>query len=304
MLLKQARVQLRTAEAQLKLMTLGPRQEAVDEAKTKIAMADQAVASSQATLDLHTLCAPIAGTVESLNCHPGQTLTIGTAVGEVIDIRELFVTVYFPARTTRLLHPGMLARVDLSDGGHPESESAAKDVLGGKLTFIGSAADPQTGNYPVRILIDNKGTRLRLGQVVKTTVLLKTEESLIAVPDAAIFDQGEGPVLAVVRDKKIKLLHPELGAIEDGNVAVSKTDLKEGEPVVVEGAYAVKDGTEATILPDPPTAHQDAADSKDKSQPIRKSPSIRKSRSRGASTSDRPSLGIGPAASARSAVPR
>ena len=235
-------------------MLIGPRKEAVAEAQTKIAMAEQAVTSSRATLALHTLRAPITGVVESLNCHPGQTLTIGTAIGEVIDTRRLFVTVYFPARTTRLLQVGMPARVDLSDGGHPESESAAKDVLTGKVAFIGNAADPQTGNYAVRILMENEGNRLRLGQVVKANVLLKTENSQIAVPEAAIFDQGAGPLLAVVRDGKIKVLHPELGASEAGNVAVAKTDLKEGEPVVVEGGYAVPDDTEATILPEAPTS--------------------------------------------------
>jgi len=261
-LLKQAEVQRQTAEAQLKLMMTGPRPEAVAEAKTKIAMADQGVASSRATLALHTLRAPIAGVVESLNCHPGQTLTIGTSVGEVIDIRQVFVTDYFPARTTRLLRPGMAARVDLADSTHPVADSTAKDLLMGKVTFIGNAADPQTGNYAVRILMDNEGTRLRLGQVVKVTVVLKSEQSQIAVPETAVFDQGEGPLLAVIRDKKLKLLHPELGATEDGNVAVTKTDLKEGEPVVVEGAYAVKDGIEARILSEPPTAPP-AADKKE-----------------------------------------
>jgi multidrug efflux pump subunit AcrA (membrane-fusion protein) len=261
-LLKQAEVQRQTAEAQLKLMMTGPRPEAVAEAKTKIAMADQGVASSRATLALHTLRAPIAGVVESLNCHPGQTLTIGTSVGEVIDIRQVFVTVYFPARTTRLLRPGMAARVDLADSTHPVADSTAKDLLMGKVTFIGNSADPQTGNYAVRILMDNEGTRLRLGQVVKVTVVLKSEQSQIAVPETAVFDQGEGPLLAVIRDKKLKLLHPELGATEDGNVAVTKTDLKEGEPVVVEGAYAVRDGIEAKILSEPPTASP-AADKKE-----------------------------------------
>jgi RND family efflux transporter MFP subunit len=292
-LLKQAQVQLQTAEAQLKLMMTGPRPEAVAEAQTKIQMADEAVASAKASLEFHTLRAPIAGLVEALNCHPGQTLTIGTPVGEVIDIRRIFVTVYFPARITRLLQRGMVATVDLSDP-HAASEPAAKDkeekkdlessakgneakdankdkakekakekdekkeedkdVVSGKVTFIGSSADPQTGNYAVRILMDNAGGRLRLGQVVKANIVLRTEEPQLAVPEAAIFDQGEGPLLAVVRDGKIKLLHPELGATEAGNVAVAKTDLKEGEPVVVEGAYGVADDTEAKILTEPPAA--------------------------------------------------
>jgi HlyD family secretion protein len=263
-LVKQAEVTLRTAEAQLRLMTLGPRPEAVAEAQTKIAMAEQAVASARAALDYHTLRAPIAGVVESLSCHPGQTLTIGTAVGEVVDTRSVFVTVYFPARTTRLLRPGMLTRVDLSEGSRPESESSAKDQLQGKVSFIGSAADPQTGNYAVRMLVENKDARLRLGQVVKATVVLRTEDSLLAVPEVAIFDQGEGPLLAVVREVndregKIKILHPELGPTDGGNVAVTKTDLKEGDLVVIEGAYNVPDDTAATILPEPPATSAEAA---------------------------------------------
>ncbi len=286
-LLKQAKVTLQTAEAQLKLLMTGPRPEAVAEAQTKIVMAEQAVASSQESLALHTLRAPIAGVVESLNCHPGQTLTIGTPVGEVIDIRRLFVTIYFPARITRLLQPGMVAKVDLSDRSHPDVDTPAKesdsdkdakekeptakekepaskekdssekdkDVVSGKVAFIGNSADPQTGNYAVRILMDNAGGRLRLGQVVKATILLRTEEPQLAVPEAAIFDQGEGPLLAVVREGKIRLLHPELGASDGGNVAVNRTDLKEGEPVVVEGAYGVEDNkVEATILAEPKLA--------------------------------------------------
>lgn len=301
-LLKQAEVTLQTAEAQLKLLMTGPRPEAVAEAQTKIQMADEAIASSRATLDLHTLRAPIAGVVESLHCHPGQTLTIGTPVGEVIDIRQVFVTIYFPARITRLLQPGMVAKVDLSDGARPAGESEAKDkdekkdtesaakdkdkekdgekvkgdkdqndkdkgdknkdekdketldVVSGKVAFIANSADPQTGNYAVRILMDNQGGRLRLGQVVRVNVQLKNEESQLAVPEAAIFDQGEGPTLAVVREGKLKLLHPELGTSQGGNVAVAKTDLKEGEPVVIEGAYSVPDGTEANILPEVPKA--------------------------------------------------
>jgi len=306
-LLKQAKVTQQTAEAQLKLMMTGPRPEAVAEAQTKIVMAEQAIASSQETLALHSLRAPIAGVVESLNCHPGQTLTIGTPVGEVIDIRRLFVTIYFPARITRLLQPGMVAKVDLSDGTHPAAESSAKesdkdakdkepaakgkepaakekessvnqkepekekessekdkDIVSGKVAFIGNSADPQTGNYAVRILMDNEGGRLRLGQVVKATIVLRTEEPQLAVPEAAIFDQGEGPLLAVVREGKIRLLHPELGASDGGNIAVTKTDLKEGEPVVVEGAYGVEDNkVEATILAEPKSAESKEGEAKE-----------------------------------------
>ena len=87
------------------------------------------------------------------------------------------------------------------------------------------------------------------GRWCRATIKLRTERSAIVVPQAAVFDQGAGPIVAVVRDGKIKQLHPELGTVDGGFVAVTKTDLHEGEMVVTDGAYSVKDGTDATIAP-------------------------------------------------------
>jgi len=70
--------------------------------------------------------------------------------------------------------------------------------------------------------------------------------------------------LAVVREGKIRLLHPELGASDGGNVAVTKTDLKEGEPVIVEGAYGVEDNkVEATIIAEPKSAESKEGEAKE-----------------------------------------
>ena len=246
-------VQRDTAQAQLKVLNLGPRPEAVAEAKTKISIADQAVANAKALLDLHTLRAPIAGTVDSLTCHPGQTLTVGTPVGEIVNRSRLLVTAYLPARSTRLVEPGMTVRLESLDGENREP-AGKSDEINGQVAFVGSVADPQTGNFPARILVDNPDGRLRVGQVVKALIKLRTEQAALAVPQAAIFDEGEGPLLAVVRDGKIKQLHPELGTSEGGMVVVLKTDLHEGDMVVTDGAYHVKDGTDATIAPETPAA--------------------------------------------------
>jgi len=265
--LKQANLQRDTAEAQLNHLMLPPRPEAVEEAQAKIAIAEQAVANTEATLHLHTLRAPIGGVVDSLNCHPGQTLTVGTPVGEIVDTRRLFVTVYFPTRSARYIQVGQPAHIDLADGDRHDAESKDKkeNELNGQVAFVGRVADMQTGNYPVRILVDNVSGRLRVGQVVKTTVTLRTDESTIAVPETALFDQGEGPLLAVIREEKIKLLHPELGTSQGGFVAVHKTDLKDGEMVVIEGAYNVPEGTSATIETAAPAKEKDTE--KDEAKP-------------------------------------
>ncbi len=58
---------------------IGPRPEAVAEAEGKIKTADALVAFSRAHLDYHTIRSPIDGVLDSLTCHPGQTIAIGSA---------------------------------------------------------------------------------------------------------------------------------------------------------------------------------------------------------------------------------
>src|SRR5271166_3560196 len=161
-----ARLLQQTAEAQLHAMLIGPRPEAVAEAEARITVADGAVAFSKAHLDFHTIRAPIDGVLDSLTCHPGQTIAIGTPIGEVVDTRQIFVSVYLPARSAQAVHVGQKALVRIVES-RPESsgEAASGDAgLEGKVNFVGRLADVQTGNLPVLILVENPAGRLTLGQ--------------------------------------------------------------------------------------------------------------------------------------------
>ncbi len=110
-------------------------------------------------------------------------------------------------------------------------------MITGKVAFVGRVVDPQTGNLPIRILVDNPQGRLTIGESIQVSIVVDEHKAVLQVPAAAILDLGEGPVLAVVRDGKSVVLHPEVGAAHDGWVEVSGIDLKAGEPVIVEGGY-------------------------------------------------------------------
>ena len=74
------------------------------------------------------------------------------------------------------------------------------------------------------------------------------------MPVEAIYDLGEGPVLNVVRDGKVAVMHPELGREHEGWVPVSGTDLKAGEPVIVEGGYNLPEETPVNTFREPSVA--------------------------------------------------
>ena len=113
----------------------------------------------------------------------------------------------------------------------------------GKVAYVGRVADPQTGNLPIRVLVDNPEGRLTIGQSLRVSIVVDERKDVLQVPAAAVLDLGEGPVLSVVRDGKTVVLHPEPSTAHQGWIEVAGTDLKAGEPVIVEGGYNLPEKT-------------------------------------------------------------
>jgi multidrug efflux pump subunit AcrA (membrane-fusion protein) len=199
-------------------------------------------------------------------------------VAEIVETDQLNVLAWLPPRSARLVHVGQSAEVligpaapvaEASNSEHDahaeaesESESATEEAqepeaLEGKIEFVGQVADPQTGNLPVRCLVDNHDGRLAVGQTVALSIAVHQNVDVLSVPMAAVFDVGEGPVINVVRDGKTEHLHPHLGPSHDGWVAVSEIDLQPGELVVIEGGYNLKEETPVKIEGDE-GAHDDS----------------------------------------------
>ncbi len=110
--LLQARLQQQSAEAQLALLQLGPKPAAIEEAKAKWSAAENLVALAQARLDQHAIRSPIDGVLDSLTCHPGQTIAPGTTIGEVVDTSQLQVVVWLPPPALAKIQVGQPARLD------------------------------------------------------------------------------------------------------------------------------------------------------------------------------------------------
>jgi multidrug efflux pump subunit AcrA (membrane-fusion protein) len=236
--LRQATLQWKTAQAQYEVLMLLPRPQAIAEAKTRIDVAQTAVDTAKAQLELLTIRAPIAGILNSLTCQIGQTLAVGAAVGEVVDSRQLIGVVWLSVAEAQRVTSGQAAEVCPCDAADPSSGEFPGKVIG-----IGKIADPQTGNIPVRIRVENSAGKLTIGQAVSAAIIVH-EETVLAVPLEAIHDLGEGTAISVVRDGKTVILKdPKLGCKDEQWREVGGTDLKPGEPVVGKDGYNLPEGT-------------------------------------------------------------
>ena len=142
--------------------------------------------------------------------------------------------------------------VEKADLESPEDQGSAQDrksaqdpAVGpaGKVVSIGRIVDPQTGNLPVRVLVDNADGRLAVGQTLAVAIEVHERAGALTVPSIALVDLGEGPLVVVVRDGRVVQLHPTSVSTHGKWTVVSGTDLRAGEPVVVEGGFNLPEGT-------------------------------------------------------------
>ncbi len=108
---------------------------------------------------------------------------------------------------------------------------------------MGRIVDPQTGNLPVRVRLHNPDGQIAVGQIVEVEIVTNELPAALAVPAAAVFDVGEGPRVAVVREGKIKQLEPASVDSHGAWTIVNGTDLQPGEAVVVDGGFNLPDDT-------------------------------------------------------------
>lgn len=244
---KQARLQQETAQAQLDILVLPPRKEAVAEAESKVTIAEKAVQSAKARISYYGIKAPIDGALSSLTCHPGQIISVGSVVGEVVDTDQLEVAAWVPVEKSQQVQVGQAAHLRpnvtsrTSDGDDPGGPGEAH------VSFVGSSTDSQTGNVPLRILVENKDHKFVVGQTTNVEIEVSAPTSKLCVPREAIHDEGDSAAITVIRDGKAAVLHPEIGESENGWIEVSNTDLRKGELVAVSGAYNLPDGAAVKV---------------------------------------------------------
>src|SRR5205823_963489 len=96
-------------------------------------------------LEFYTLRAPIAGRLSIVQAVPGQTLTPGTVVADVVNLDPIDVLCYAPPEAARRLALDQPAHLVLVEA--PSAEPSAP--VTGKVAFIAVQAQPETGNIAV-----------------------------------------------------------------------------------------------------------------------------------------------------------
>ncbi len=246
--LAQARAQEANAKGRLersqKAFEVGvaARQE-VDDGKLALESAQASALSAQAALSTASnhfgrseLRAPFAGVVAHVFVAPGEPLDAGKPVVEVTRTNVLELRAPIAPDRAQLVRRGQAAIVEV-DGLSGQSFPA-------QVIAVAPVIDAATGAALVRVRVDNAELLLKGGALARVRIAVALHKGVLAVPREALLsgEGGQGAAVEVVEKGKAQKKAVELGA-QDGKLAEVTKGLAEGEQVIVQGAYALPDGT-------------------------------------------------------------
>jgi RND family efflux transporter MFP subunit len=156
------------------------------------------IESLDVQIGLHKLKAPIAGRLGVIQVNPGQTLSAGATVAEVIDLSQIDVLCAAPPAAAARLTLGQPAVLDVEEG--VEHEARPK----GRVEYIAVQAQPETGNFLVKVRFPNPDWKLRAGMVVRTHVMVRPVAERLTIPEAALLEDQNEAYVVVVEDVETK----------------------------------------------------------------------------------------------------
>ncbi len=181
-----------------------------------------------------SLRAPISGTVISRAAVIGQPITADETIAHIADLSEVWFLARVFEKDLEHIHNSAPSEVELN--------AFPKHRFGGTVEYIGRQIDPVARTVTARIRLANKGDVLRLGLFGIARVAIGAEQSgpVLVVPRTAVTEISGKPVVFVRHpDGDFELHDVVLGQSNLGKVQVL-SGLREGENVVVDGAFTIK----------------------------------------------------------------
>jgi len=176
----------------------------------------------------YTLFAERGGAVLTDDFNQGQRMQSGDALMELADEKKLWVEARLAPTLQIYLPSGSKAEVKV--GG---------DVFPAIVTQEAHIIDQQTRTRVVRLLVDNIGHRLHPGMFADVYFSFKTDEPVLAVPEAALMRGADGDWTVFVQGDDGKFSAHEVGLGRSLGKWREITGIEEGTKVVVEGAFFV-----------------------------------------------------------------
>jgi membrane fusion protein (multidrug efflux system) len=222
--------------------------EALDDSTTDVelgrARADTAkslLETAEEDLKDSVLYAPFPGFVVEKRMNMGEIFSTvsNQYVFHIVDTGSVKVEVDIFETKKQYLKTGEKVSVDV--------DAIPGRMFQGEITVVNPLIDSASRKFLVKIEIPNPGFLLETGMFARIQIPEEKREAALLIPSKAVIARGDKKVLFIAGEKTAAERHIKTGLITSEIVEVLE-GVEEGERVIVEGLYAVKDGTPLIIV--------------------------------------------------------
>jgi len=247
--LEASQLELTTAEDELRLdeqtvtlraRSLNPNDRALAAART--AQAQQHLASLDSQLSYATIRAPISGIVTDQFQYEGEFAAAGGKLVTIADVSEVIVKAPFADTVVASLNVGDAATVLPTD--------TAAEQMKGQVSLLSRSSDPANRTVEVWVTLGNGAGLLRANGAAQVTIAAESKNDAVVVPASAVTleatNTDEGTVMVVDAANVAHEIKVTIGIRTADKIEIV-SGLQGGETVVIEGNYALPDGTKVEV---------------------------------------------------------
>jgi len=185
----------------------------------------------------HTVVrAPYDAVVVAEHCAVGEWIGAGDPVAELVDTRDLEVTLQVPEQFFSGLVVGVPVRVTVGSLGRSDFEARIRAIV--------PRADPQARSFPLKVTIANPKGEIGVGMLARIAVPVGSAEPATLVPKDALVAQGGNRVVFVVgEENKVRSVQVTPGTATGSWIAV-RGEIAPGDRVVIQGNERLGPGQE------------------------------------------------------------
>ncbi|HWS77049.1 MAG TPA: efflux RND transporter periplasmic adaptor subunit [Thermomonas sp.] len=185
-----------------------------------------------------TVTAPISGVVAVRNIKPGNLVQINTPIFTIVDTSRLEATLNAPEREIETLKAGQTVQLAV--------DALPGKSFEGRIDRVSPVVDAGSGTFRVICTFEGGGL-LQPGMFGRIRIEYDQRANALVIPRTALLEDGTAPAVYTVKAGKAARAALKLGYI-DGEWVEVREGLREGDPVVVAGKAALREGSAVQVI--------------------------------------------------------
>lgn len=193
------------------------------------------IATIQSPAGKQTIRAPKDGKITQLNVSEGELASTEDPIAIIADSDSLKLTFTVTDDDRDLLEVEDEFDVSIDNKNYKAKITSA------------DAMPNDTGLYPIKATVKNKGNKLLPGMIAKLQVPETRIEKALIVPTQAVEEEGNESFIYVVKDNKAVRTVVSIKESQSDQTAI-EGDFKVGDTVIVKGQLSLTDGSKVKVV--------------------------------------------------------